>query len=528
MKKSIYALSIIIFLIIVILPSAYMVFDALRLLPAFEKVKELFFNPRTFKLFLNSLLIGLGSSAIAIILGVPLGFFIARTDIYLRKVFGYLYLLPLLIPSYIAAISWIGLLGVNGRINVFFMKLLGLNQALFSVYGLFGVILVLGLSYFPFVSLLTISGLRSVDRRLEEAALLSAGYWQVFRKITLPLIMPFVVAGGLFVFIFSISNYGVPALLRVNVYPLEIFSQFSAFYNPQAATLVSFPLVLIALALVLISYFYMKGKSYVSLEGVSRSAQIIGLGAWRFMAFSFVGLVIFLAAILPIIVLIIESASLISYKVALKSSLRPILTSLILAFTGASVCVILSFFLAYLIERSKSRFKIALDMLTIIPLAVPATVLGIGLIMVWNNPQTAFIYSSFLIIILGFVARFIPFSVRSISSNLRQINQNMEEAAVLAGAGFIKRIIKIDLPLLRPGLLAGWIITFVFCMGELSTTLLIIPAGSETLASKIFTLMHYGVGKLTSALCVILIFVTVVPVALLGFLFRKRPIYDQA
>ncbi len=509
MRSIIWLVSIVIFVIIVILPFLFMALDAVKNQPdIFQQLLQICFSERSLKLLFNSLTIALGATLVGLIVGLPLGFFIARTDIYLKGLLRYLQLLPLLIPAYISAIAWISLLGSS------------------TIYGHWIAILILGLSYFPFISLLTISGLSTLDKRLEEQALLSASQWKVFLGITLPLILPFVIAGSLFVFVFSVSDYGVPALLRVNTYPLEIFAQFSAFYNPRLAVLSSFPLLFLTFALIVISYLIMKDKCYVSLEGTSKQPKVIELKGCRFISSLFVWLTIFLAGFLPLIILIISAGSISSYKVAVKTSLNPILTSLGLSFLGATLCVGLGFFLSFFIERAKSKFRTAIDMLSILPLAIPAIILGIGLIKLWNRPSTEFIYSGFLIVVFGFIARFIPFSVRIISSNFKQLNPNMEEAASLSGVGFFKTAFKILLPLTKTGILASWVICFIFCMSELATTLLVIPAGFETLSIKIYTLMHYGVGRLTSALCIILVLVTIIPVLFLGWIFKKTLIND--
>lgn len=486
----------------------------------FNHYKEIFSERRQLGLLFNSLILGFGTSLFAVAIGVPLGFLIKRTDIYFSNYFKYLYLAPILIPPYINAIAWIDLLGKQGKLNLVLMRIFSINQPLFNIYSLGGAIFVLTLSYFPFVSLLTISGLTSIDQRLEEAARISHPESTVIKRITLPLIAPYILSGAIFVFIFTISNYGVPALLRINTYPIEIFTQFSAFYNPKLATANSSVLILITLMLILLQNYFMGSRSYVTIGSGLRPLRVIKLAKYRIIAFIFVFLIMFISVVLPICILLVRSQSLLSYKIAIASSYKEIIFSLWLALLAATLIIMFSFFISYIIERTAQRGKRILDIATLLPFAIPATVLGIGLIKLWNKQATQFIYASFFIILFGYAARFSPFAIRSICSSLKQISKNLEEAALICNISWRKRIFRLLLPLTRPGLLAGWIIVFILCMGELGTTLLVIPPGKETLPIKIYTLMHYGASKLVASLSIILIIMTLLTILIISWLSR--------
>ncbi|MBF0479033.1 MAG: iron ABC transporter permease [Candidatus Omnitrophica bacterium] len=496
MKKIIFLLVTAIFIVIALLPFCFLIIKALSENPRLLlDLGQLCFNARTGQLIFNSISIGLGATILGVILGVPLGFLISRTNIFLKGAAQYLVFLPVLIPEYIAAMAW--------------------SSMFPAISNPWGVIWVLGLAYCPFVCLLTIAGLSTIDRKLEEQALLVTHPLNVIKRITIPLITPFMVTGALFVFIFSIANYGVPALLRVNTYPLEIFIQFSALYNSNLAVLSCLPLLLITMGLMIICYFVMKDKFYISFEGISSSAAKIQLKKSRIWFSIFVWLIIFVSGILPLIILIKTAGSFDSYLAVLKTSTPAIWTSFGLSTLGATLCVILGFYLAYFLERVSAKGKIILDIATLLPLALPPVVLGIGLIELWNQPTTSCIYSSFLIVIIGLIARFIPFSVRILASCFKQLNPNMEDAASLNGIGFFRETFQILLPLTKQGLAASWAICFIFCMGELGMTLLVVPPGYETLGNKIYTLLHYGVGKFTAALSVVQIVVTIIPVILI-------------
>ncbi|RLC24184.1 MAG: hypothetical protein DRH21_05910, partial [Deltaproteobacteria bacterium] len=160
----------------------------------------------------------------------------------------------------------------------------------------------------------------------------------------------------------------------------------------------------------------------------------------------------------------------------------------------------LAFFISCFIERMASRAKIVVEFASLIPFAIPATVLGIGMIKVCNRQITDVIYGSSLIIVFGYVAHFIPFTSRVTSSAFNQLNPRLEEMASLITANWFKIIGKIVLPLMKPGLLAAFFIGFILSIGELGTTLLIMPPGKTTLPVKIYNLMHYGAEQMVAAL----------------------------
>ena len=360
-------------------------------------------------------------------------------------------------------------------------------------------------AYFPFVTLLTVSGLRSIDRRMEEASLLHHGPWKTIKGITLPLVAPHILCGALFVFIFSVINFGVPDILRLRVYPLEVFIQFSAYYNEKAAMALSLPLVGLTLLLVALQKWYMKNRSYVNLTSGFEETKRYHLERLQGLACIFAFGVLFLSVVAPIGVLLNVAGPLSTYVKVLETSKTQIGYSIVLALFGGLSMVCLAFFISYFIERMSGQARTLAKFATLIPFAIPATVLGIGMIKVWNRPITNFIYGSSLIIILGYVAHFIPFTARVTSSAFNQLNPRLEEAAFLVTANWFKVIGKIVLPLMVPGLLAAFFIGFILSVGDLGTTLLIMPPGKTTLPVKIYNLMHYGAEQMVAALCLILI-----------------------
>lgn len=446
------------------------------------------FDKRQASLAYNSLGLAGGTTLLTLVIGVPFAFFVSRTDLWWRRLFKVIYIVPVLIPAYIHAIIW-------SRLDALLQKDFSLN-----IYGLVGAVFVLALAYFPFVTLLAYTGFKSIDRNLEEASLLYHSNLRTFCSLTLPLAAPHIFAGATFVFIFSIIDFSVADILRVSVYPVEIFIQFSAFYNDRAATFLSLPLIVVASSLILVQKWYMKNRSYIQISAGSSSGITYCLGSGKPVAFAFCCLVMALSAILPVVVLAKTAGDISNYTRVLTTSLGQIGYSLILALAGAIGTVALAFAISYLV-RSGVKGGSALEFSAFVPFAIPAVTMGIGFIRVWNRPVGDYIYGSDMIIIFGYIARFVPFAIVAISSGLKQISPRLEEAAAAAVPEWRRIAGRIVIPLLKPSLLVSFFLVFVFCFGELGTTLLIMPPGKEILPIKIYNLMHYGADQMVAALC---------------------------
>ncbi len=502
------------FSLIVLLPILFMfaaVFKNGNISTDFFKV--VFLNNRQWHLIKHSLLLSTGVTLLSLVLGTGLAFFLERTNLWGRHIFRLIYFIPLLIPPYIHAIVWTHLLAKSGPYTWI--------GPLFKIHSLHGAVFVLTLAYFPFVTLLTISGLKSVNQHLEEASLIHHGPLKTAKSITLPLVTPHIFTGAVFVFIFALVNFSVPDILRVNVYPVEVFIQFSAFFNERAATLLSLPLIVIAVILITLQNKHMKGRSYINLEGTKEKKRWLHLGPLANGVFSlFCSIVFILSILLPVAVLFKVAGPFSNYVKSFSTSKGQIGYSILLAFLGALGSIILSFFISYLIERGSDWKKHFLEFTSMLPFAVPAIVLGIGMIKVWNHSWTNFIYGSSVIIIFGYIARFIPFGIWSVQSNIKQIPVHLEEAGLLNTSSWNRILRKIVVPLCKPGLITGFFIIFVLSLGELGTTLLIIPAGRSTLPIKIYNLMHYGAEHMVAALSLQLIGLIIVFAIIFFGLYR--------
>lgn len=466
--------------------------------------QSLLSESRILGLLARSMTMALGATLLALVFGVPLALLLVKTGSPGHGPARVLYLVPLFIPPHIHALAWIDLLGDRGVLQLACMGLLGRTMPLVNLYSPAGGAVILFLAYCPILVLTVVTGLSRVDSRLEEAGSLHSAPFRVWRTITLPLISPYILSGAVFVWIFSFFNYGVPSMLRVPSFPVEIFTRFSALYDEAGATALSTPLIGLALLLLLCQKRFMAGRSCVTISTASRSIAQTAPGQ-SLPARLYIWCFLVLTIGLPLCALIIRAESWQSFQMAWQTSSAELITSLWICSAAATLATILAYFLAMYLEELSNRWHDLVHTLTLLPFAFPATLFGIGLIHLWNRPATQLVYTGMLILMLAYIARFIPFAIRIVTASLSQISPALREAACIANHSRLTRFFRIDLPLARRGLCLCWVVVFTFSMGELGATLLVIPPGQGTISLKIYTLMHYGAGPLVAALALLLI-----------------------
>ena len=486
---------------------------------SFAYYKDIFLTQKYGKVISNSLILASVTTIVSSFIGVPAGLFLAKTRLPLKKYFKICFFIPLVVPSYIIGIAWVNLLGKTGFLNNVLSQYTFLSPESVSnfIYSIYGASFILSINLFPVVMLITEYALKNINPRLEESGLVVGSVFQVFRQITLPLIAPAILSGMMIVFVLSLSEFGVPSLLQVNVLTTQIFTQFSAFYNEKAATAIAFPLIAITLVLIILEQIYLRGKSFEILGRTSSNSTIQYNITWlKVVGIIFCSLVLIICVIIPLSTLIFNTKTTSAYRDAVLLARNGITNSILFGSIGATLLTFIGFFLGYLSENIRSRLKNSTAAFIWIFFAVPATVSGIGLIKLWNRPEGAcqFIYSSLWIVILGYGARFLPLSSRIIANYLKQIPHAMEEAGTVTGASWFRILGKILLPLQGYGLIATWLISFMFCIGELGTTILVYPPGHETLPIALFTVMANSPTEVVSALSIVIVVMTLLPVGI--------------
>ncbi len=466
----------------------------------------------------HSVVLSLSVTFLATVVGVPLGVVLGKSDLPLRRSFVVLFTLPLLIPPYVVAVAWFSALGKDGWIVPVLPRAVSelLTSALFGLYGCVGVLFT---TFMPVVMLLTIASLGAVNPRFENAGRLVGRWPAVLWRITLPLIAPAILFGTVLVFLLTLGEVGVPTFLRYPVYPLETLTQFAAFYDFSAATTAAIPMLAVTLAILAAEYRLLHNQT-LGLGGATLGGERtqVELGRWRSPFFGIVFGWALVTVVLPLAVLLIQSLSLSAFAEALSRAGPSIERSLAFAMIGATALSVLGFFCGYLIHDRTLPFWRSVDALALFLFTLPGTVIGIGLISLWNRPMTNAIYGTPAVIIIGYLAQYAALPIRMTSATLDRIPASLEQAAQLCGASWFMTLRQIVAPLAKRGLIAAWTIGYVFCLRDLGISMVVYPPGSDTLPVRILTLMANGAPSLIAALCVILIIVTLLPLAVVGLL----------
>ena len=530
MAKRLFLSSVVLLLLLIgLLPLLSMFIGSLQSDGHFtlEAYEGLLRSPHQWELMQHSMILSSAVTLATTLFGVPLGLLFGKTDLPFRRFFALLFTLPLLIPPYIMAVSWSDLLGRDGLLK----PLLGPSaiETIGSLLsGLSGSVFVLSSIFLPIPILFTLLFLKTIDPHLEEAGRVVSGWHGVLKGITIPLILPGIVLSALLVFLLSFGEFSVPAFLRFDVFPLESFTQFSAFYHFKAATAAAIPMALVALLLLLMESRFLRAHTYQLRPSLQTDTlPPIPLGKYRPWLLSAVAILVLILVLVPMVALLIQAGDPEIYHVALNRTGESLLRSLVYAVIGASLLTIFGFFTGYLIQTKSLPIWRSVDTLTLFLFALPGTVIGIGLIHLWNTPWTNIVYGTPMIIILGYLTKYTVLTSRITVRQLAQIPSSMEEAAQVAGAGWFRRMIYIVIPMAKCGLIGAWLVGYIFTMRDTGVTMLVYPAGEETLPVRIYTLMANGTPELIAALCIIMITTTLLPVAIVWTLSRQIRIYKK-
>lgn len=486
-------------------------------------------QPGNLRALVNTVWVGLASAAGAMAVGTLAAFLLVRTDIPGKSWLRPLIVFPYAIPPFFGAIAWAQLLGPQGYLMRPLLALLGLEQAPFSIYSAWGIVFVETIHFFPYVFLTVAGALQRMDASLEEAARCSgAGSLRVMRDVTIPLVAPAVLAGGILAFIGSLTNFGIPALLgiRARFYVLTT-SIYASLNIPDfpLATAKSMLLVVVAAGGLVLQWWLQRGEGrYTVIAGKSIQPQTLRLGPWRTAAFALALAFALTIAVLPILSLLLTSVlryygaplamaslTLKHYAYVLDQEMirRALLNSTVLGVTAATITMLLGTFVAYARIRARIRGAAALDTLGMLPYAIPHTVIGIAMILAWARPPFG-LYGTLWIILLAYLVAYLPYSLRTTSATLQQVHASLEEAARVSGAGPLRAMRDIIIPLVRPGMVAGWILVFMPAFRELTMSILLFGLRTETIGVVIFNMQDSGYTQIAAALSVLVLGLIVV------------------
>ncbi|HKK47562.1 MAG TPA: iron ABC transporter permease, partial [Alkalispirochaeta sp.] len=491
----------------------YVIFGILILLPVFTIVRESFFGadsgrfglenyftffatPYYSRALLNSLVVSIGGTLGAVVLGVPLAFFTTRYRIRGSAGLSTLATLALLTPPFLGAYAWIVMLGRNGFLR---QMLMTIGIEIPTIYGPMGIIIVYTLQFYPFVFLLTAGGLQTVDRSMEEAAEnLGARPIKKFFRITMPLVIPSITSGALLAFMLSLANFGTPMIIggRYRVLPTMAYNMYTSEVatRPAMASTISIILVLAASIAIFLQRYAANKRKYTSML-LNRPVVLKLTGIKNALA-HLVSYGIVALSTLPMVIVVIfafrntsgpvftDGFGLDSFRRVIVEVPQAIANSLAFSITAVIGIVIVGTLLGFVVSRKRNPANNVLDTLLMSPYILPGTVLGIGFITTFNNPPIV-LYGTATIIILAYFIRRLPYSVRSAVSILQQIDPALEEAGVSLGAPPARAFRKIALPLMLPGILSGAILSWITAINELSASILLYVGGTITMPIRI-------------------------------------------
>jgi iron(III) transport system permease protein len=489
---------------------------------------------RNYQAILNTLLISFGAAGCAVVAGTFLAWAVVRTDMPGRRVVELASIVPFISTPLIGALAWILLASPQtGLINQVW-RLLG-GGAFLDIYSIWGIIFVEVLYETPLVFLLVAGALRSMAPTLEEASLASgAGLFSTTLRVTLPLALPAILAGALLVFILAAEQFAVPAVLgtpaKIRVLTTSIFEAQSVYPARHGlAAALSVTLLAIALGGLWLHQRLLGERSFATVSGKSAEPRRLALGALRRPVLGLCLVYLLLAVVLPFTAIFLSSIRTIwtadfrweqftlgNYHTVLfayPGAQRAIVNSLFIAVTGATATILLCAFISFLTVRARLPGSKLLDALAMVPMGFPGIVLAVGLLHAWISPPLV-LYGTIWILFIAYMTRYIPIGVRAVSASLAQIHPELEESSLASGASWFQTLRHVTLPLLKPGMFAGWALLFVAFTRELSASILLYSPRLEVLSVVVYDMYQEGNFRALSALATVQVLIAIGVLAL--------------
>ncbi|MBW3096680.1 ABC transporter permease [Pseudohoeflea coraliihabitans] len=503
------------------------------------------FSETTWVATWNTIVVGLGGTLFALVLGVAVALLVSLTNVRQRQAFVLCFVTPLMIAPQVTALAWLQLFGPSSPL----LNILGIAPPLGTrnpLYSPEGIILLLGIQYAPLVFLIVRAGLRKLPRELVEAAQSSgAGWFRVLRTIILPLMTPSVVGAAALTFVSCVGNFGIPAFLGIPanylVLPTLIYQRLAG-GGPAVLSDVAFLSVLIGIIAMfgIVLQDRIASRRDFRISSTSLPAAPYGLGKWRPLVETGMWALILVILVLPLVGLILtslvrgygitltaETATLENYAFVIfehAAARRAFGNSLYLSAAAAIFAVFVAIPLGYVIAWGKQRWIKVLNLAVELPYALPGVVLAIASLLLFLKPMPITgvqIYNTVWIILYAYLARFLILAVRPTVTGYFQLDRALEEAAQVAGAGLFTRMRTIIFPLIAPAAVAGGLLIFMTALCELTVSALLWSSGAETIGVIIFAFEQGGDSKYAAAVSAIMVATTFL-LMLVASLFANR------
>ena len=494
-----------------------------------ENYRTAYGSLETVYLLVNSLQYATGSALFAFLVGTLLAWMNERTNTPLKTLFFALSLIPLIIPGVLFTVAWIFLGSPKiGILNMLLQRLFATDFVFFNVYSMWGMIWVDGLHYSPMAFLLMTAAFRSMEPALEESAMMcGANVPQTLWRITLKLAWPAIFATLLILFVRALESFEVPTLLGlpvgIHVFTSSIYQAIHK-YPSQVGLACAYGVTLLVITtagIYLQSRLTGHSGRYATITGKGFRPRVIDLGRWRFLTAAIFIVYFLLIVALPFLVLLwsslqkfyappsfaaLQQLTLNPYRflLAYPPLLPAVMNTLLVAVSCATVIMLITSVICWITVRTRLRGRWLLDMLASVPLVFPGIVLGLALLIFYLNFKIG-VYGTLTILFLAYLTRFLPYGMRYNTTSMLQIHKELEESAMMSGATWSSTFVRILLPLLKPGLIAGWIYIVIVSTRELSTSILLYSPGTEVVSVVIWELWENGQYVELSALGVMFI-----------------------
>jgi iron(III) transport system permease protein len=488
----------------------------------------------------NTIIVSIGSTILASVIGVALAWLSARSDMPWRRSLEPLNIVPFFLSPYVGAIAWTYLLAPRSGLLNNLLRAIGIENDPLTPYNLNGIIWVLALFFVPFMYLFVLAPLRRMDASLEEAARTAGcNVIQTALKVTLPLVMPAILSGMIIVFVSSAGEFGVPLALGHpygnETLTTQIFVQtqdLPAKYNRAAAA--GGLLATMALICVWIQRKLVAKRDYTTVTGKSTSPRVVRLGRWRWAALAFNLSYLLVAVFLPVGALVLVSIHRswtgeiqpgtwtldhYGYVFANRIAMNGLGNSFIVATVTATIGVVLGLFIAYIIYRTKTPGRGLLDFVSTVPIGVPGIVLALGVLLAYIKTP---LYGSLWILVVGYLSRYQPYGQRNVASILLALSADLEQSARTAGASWLYTMRRVVVPLVWPGMVSAWLLLFVISLRELPISILLYTTGQEVLPVAIWRFVENERAPRAAALSVLQVVTVLVAVFIFNRIARTK------
>lgn len=531
-KWLVIAGAVAVLVLFVVIPMLYLVYNSVVTEGAFtlENYKYVYSKMVNWTALVNTFKLSFMVMLLSLVITFPLAWLVGRTDLPGKGAFRTMLVATYMIPPYVGAIAWTQLLNPSvGYVNVILRHVFDLAQSPFNIYSMGGLVWVLTLFYSPFAFITISRALEKMDPTLEEAARISgASPLRTLWDVTLPLMFPSILAGGLLVFIAAGSCFGIPSIVGMPA-KIEVLTTRIVTYvymgdakGIRDATALAVSLMLVANTLLFAMTAMLGRKDYTTIAGKSTRPNLVELGSWRYAAVGLLCAYGFISVVLPIGSILLTSLirsmsrpitlSNLTFEhwlpvVQSSQYLEPIYNSFVTGAAAATLSTVVALFVSYLLVKTKVTGRSLPDLLATLGGATPSVVIALALIITFSGEFALNLYYTLTILIVAYMVKYLTMAVRTIAASLSQVHPSLEEAALNSGASWLRTCKDILLPLVAPSIVAGWFLVFMPSFYELTMSIILYGAETKTIGVLLYELQTYADPQNASVLSVLVLLI---------------------